>query len=69
MGKAARLKRLRKLQVSDLQNRMSESITKNFQKQIRESEIWEQMVEQFGEEKAYQILKGCKAEVKPGSGL
>jgi len=38
----------------------------NFQKELRNSEIWDQMVAEFGEEKAEQILKECKAEVKPG---
>ena len=45
---------------------MSDKMTKNFQNEIRNSEIWDQMVAEFGEEKAEQILKGCKAEVKPG---
>lgn len=38
----------------------------NFQKELCNSEIWDQMVAEFGEEKAEQILKECKAEVKPG---
>lgn len=43
-------------------------MTKNFQKELRNSEIWDQMVAEFGEEKAEQLLKGIKAEVKPGAG-
>jgi len=41
-------------------------MTSNFQKELRNSELWDQMVAEFGEEKAEQILKECKAEVKPG---
>jgi len=44
-------------------------MTKNFQKEIRNSEIWDQMVAQFGEQKAHQLLKGCKAELKPGGNI
>jgi len=32
-------------------------MTINFQKQLRNSEIWDQMVAEFGEEKAEQLLK------------
>lgn len=66
MGKASRLKRLRKAQKEGPGERFAELLTSNFQKQIRNSEIWEQMVAQFGEEKAEQMLKECKAEVKLG---
>ena len=66
MGKAARLKRLRKQQGRGMEDKFCELMTKNFQKEIRNSEIWDQMVAQFGEEKAEQLLKNCKAEAKPG---
>ena len=41
-----------------------EKLTKNFQKQIRNSPLYPQMVVEFGEEKALELLGQCKAEVK-----
>jgi len=66
MGKGARLKRIRRRQAPGLEKRFSELMTKNFQKELRNSEIWDQMVAEFGEEKAERLLQDCKAEVKPG---
>ncbi|MFZ1987310.1 MAG: hypothetical protein WAU91_23075 [Desulfatitalea sp.] len=66
MGKGARLKRTRREQSVGIAEKMTQLMTKNFQKELRNSEIWDQMVAQFGEEKAEQLLKECKAEVKPG---
>ena len=43
-----------------------ERMTKNFQKELRNSEIWDQMVAEYGEKRAEEILKECKAEVKHG---
>lgn len=68
MGKAARLKRQRRQEGNGLEKKFAELMTKNFQKELRNSEIWDQMVAEFGEEKAEQLLKGIKAEVKPGAG-
>ena len=39
-------------------------MTKEFQKRIRNSPMWKQMVDQFGEEEAERLLKECKAEIK-----
>ena len=44
----------------------SERFTVNFQKQLRNSEIWDQMVAKFGEEKAEELLTEIKADIKPG---
>ena len=66
VGKASRLKKLRRVENKSIEKNISDVFTKNFQKQIRNSEIWDQMVSEFGEEKAERILKECKAEVKPG---
>ena len=66
MGKKARLKRQRRQQMAGAENKLSEMMTKNFQKELRNSELWHQMVAEFGEKKAEELLKGCKAEVKPG---
>jgi hypothetical protein len=41
-----------------------EKLTENFQKQIRHSPLWPQMVTEFGEEKALELLGQCKAEIK-----
>jgi hypothetical protein len=69
MGKGARLKKKRGLRAKRPKNKSAELLTKNFQKEIRNSEIWDQMVAEFGEEKAEQLLKECKAQVKPGESI
>ena len=66
VGKGARLKRLRSTKDKDMGNRFAGLMTKNFQKELRNSKVWDQMVEEFGEERAEEILKECKAEVKRG---
>ncbi len=43
----------------------SDKLTENFQKEIRNSEMWGQMVAEFGEERAEEILKECKGDIKP----
>ena len=43
----------------------SDKLTENFQKEIRNSEIWPQMVAEYGEERAEEILKDCNADLKP----
>lgn len=39
-------------------------LTANFQKQIRNSPLWGQIVSEFGEVKAAGLLKQCKAQIK-----
>jgi hypothetical protein len=41
-----------------------EKLTENFQKNIRNSALWPQMVAEFGEERALELLKQCKADIK-----
>ena len=41
-----------------------EAVTKEYQKQIRNSPLWNKMVEQFGEEQAQEMLKECRYEVR-----
>ena len=65
MGKGARLKKSRGQQAQHLEKKFAELMTKNFRKELRNSEIWDQMVAEFGEEKAERLLQDCKAEVKP----
>ena len=43
-----------------------EVLTRNFQKQIRNSTFWPMMVAEFGEKKAEELLKQCKGELRPG---
>lgn len=37
-------------------------LTENFQRELRNSPMWDQMVEQFGEEEAEKLLKQCRAK-------
>ena len=46
-------------------NSFNKKMSENFQKQIRNSPMWDQMVSQFGEEKAKELLKECKGEMEP----
>ena len=41
-----------------------DKLSQNFQKEIRNSPLWQQMVEQFGLEMAEQLLKQCRAELR-----
>ncbi|MFH1616900.1 MAG: hypothetical protein ABIG61_17680 [Planctomycetota bacterium] len=68
MGKAKRLRNKRKREGSRKGNLtdFSQLLTKNFQKELKGSELWDQMVEEFGEKRAEEILRECKAEIKPG---
>lgn len=62
MGKGKRLKNRSKQRPQGLEERFAELMTKNLQKELRNSEIWDQMVAEFGEEKAEQYLKEIKAQ-------
>ena len=68
MGKAKRLrnKRESKQAGSGISSNFSKRLTENFQKELRGSELWDQMVKEFGEKRAEEILHECKAEIKPG---
>ncbi len=68
-GKAKRLRRKGKGKESGkgFLSNFSQLLTENFQKELRSSELWDQMVEEFGEERAEEILRECKAEIKPGA--
>jgi hypothetical protein len=39
-------------------------MTKEYQKRIRNSPLWDEMVNKFGKEKAEEMLKECKAELR-----
>ena len=40
-----------------------ERMTEEYQKQIRNSPMWDDMVRQFGKEKAEKLLKQCRAKL------
>jgi hypothetical protein len=42
----------------------AQRMTEEFQKRLRNSPMWNQMVDQFGEAEAERLLKQCKAEIK-----
>lgn len=67
MGKGKRLKSKRKRLGGGLCAELSDRVTANFQREVRKSELWDQMVAEFGEERAEEILRQCKAEVRPGA--
>jgi len=68
MGKAKRLRNKRKGKQSgrSISSDFSQRFTENFQKELRGSGLWDQMVEEFGEKRAEELLRECKAEIKPG---
>lgn len=68
MGKGKRVKLNRTGKRSDFASRAREVLTRNFQREIRNSELWPQMVAEFGEAKAEELLKQCKGELRPGLG-
>jgi hypothetical protein len=41
-----------------------ERMTKEYQNQIRNSPLWNEMVKKYGKEKAEELLKGFKAEIR-----
>lgn len=65
MGKGKRKRARNAAQPTDFQSHAADLLTKNFQKEIRNSEFWPRMVAEFGEEKAEQLLRECKGELKP----
>jgi len=66
VGKGKRLKSQRKRVSAGLCAARSARLSANFQRELRNSELWEQMVAEFGETRAEEILRECTAEVRPG---
>lgn len=64
MGKGKRNKAKRAARDDGFGSRFSELLTKNFQKEIRNSAFWPMMVAQFGEEEAERLLHECKGEYR-----
>jgi len=65
MGKGRRLKGQRKLEKS-LEAQFSEKLTINFQKELANSPLWDQMVDEFGERKLKSFSRSAKWNLKPG---
>jgi hypothetical protein len=64
MGKGKRLKKLRNKSAGSFADSFSKAFSQNFQKELRNSELWDEMVAQFGEKRALELLSECKAELK-----
>lgn len=41
-----------------------EEMTRAFQAKLRNSPLWDELVKQYGAEKAEEILQGCRAELR-----
>ncbi len=67
MGNSRRAKPIKRCKgkQSDFLAHAQDVLTRNFQKEIRNSELWPQMVAEFGEAKAGELLKQCKGELQP----
>ena len=66
MGKGKRLRGQRKRGSGEVCAELSDRLTENFQREVRQSELWDQMVAEFGEKRAEELLRECQAEVRPG---
>ena len=66
MGKVKRLKEQRRRLRGDFLKEISDRLTANFQRELGKSELWDEMVAEFGEERAEEMLRECRAEMRPG---
>ena len=65
MGKGKRNKAKHSKEDTGFRSHVSEVLTRNFQKEIRNSKLWPKIVAEFGEEEAERILLDCKGELRP----
>ena len=65
MGKGKRNKAKHSKQDAGFRSHAADVLTSSFQKEIRNSELWPKIVAEFGEQKAEQILRECKGELRP----
>ena len=65
MGKGKRNKAKRMSQETGFYAHAADALTRNFQKEIRNSEFWPKIVAEFGEARAEQLLRECKGELRP----
>jgi hypothetical protein len=66
VGKVRRLKEQRRRLRGGFIKEISDRLTANFQRELRKSELWDEMVAEFGEKRAEEMLCKCKAELRPG---
>jgi hypothetical protein len=66
MGKDKRLKGKRRRVGAGVCADLSARLTETFQRELRRSELWDQMVAEFGEARAEEILRECTAEGQAG---
>jgi uncharacterized protein YaaW (UPF0174 family) len=66
VGKVKRLKEQRRRLRGGFLEQISDRLTANFQRELRNSELWDEMVAEFGEKRAEEMLCECKAEMRPG---
>ena len=66
MGKGKRLKGQRRRSGGGVLPEISARLTARFQRELRQSELWAEMVGEFGEERAEELLRECTADVRPG---
>jgi hypothetical protein len=64
MGKCKRLKKLRKIPEKFISEKFQEAFSRNFQMELMNSELWDEIVAQHGKKRALEIIRECKAEVK-----
>ena len=65
MGKGKRLKS-RKARIEGFLDDFNSRFAENFRKELRRSEMWDQMVAEYGEARAEELLKDIKADIKAG---
>lgn len=66
MGKGRRLKKKRKpvnTKERDFSREFSEVFAQRFQKELCNSGMWDEMVAEYGEEKARELLQSIKADI------
>jgi len=69
MGKGKRNKTNRSKQESGALSYFAERFTYHIQQEIHNSAFWPKMVAEFGEQKAEELLRECKGELKPGGSI
>jgi hypothetical protein len=65
MGKTKRLRLKKKKRQKGFAEPFSDRLSENFQRELKNSELWDPMVAEFGEEKALELLTDCKADITP----
>lgn len=69
MGKGKRLKKVKRTSEASFSDKFQEAFTRNLQKELQHSELWDELVARHGEERALALIRECKAEVKTDMGI